>query len=174
MAIFDLGRTERATKAAGKLLEKALKEELELQGHVGTGALLNSIKSKVEKEEGFPQIVVDALDYALDLNAKRHPNPTTNVSVIYDWLKTKKIGLDSSTLDGLGNLIRISIAIASTIAKEGSPTKGSKRFSKAPDKRRTGFIDLTVEAKVNTITNIIEDALGKDYLAHMEKEIKKK
>ena len=124
MATFNLGRTQRSMKFAGKLLEQALKRELEGQGHVASGALLKSIKSRISTEDGAPQLLIDALDYALDLNAERHPNPTTSTRILTNWLKTKNLGVNLVTLN------RIAYAIGKSISLQGTPT-GSPPFSGA-------------------------------------------
>lgn len=168
MATFNLGRTERALKFAGKALEEALKSELDLQGHVGSGSLLNSIKSRVELDgNGIPQLVISGLEYGLDLDEKQAPKKI-QTSVLQKWLETKDLGTNLVTLN------RMAYNIGKKIALEGTPTSGASRFSNAPNKRRTGWLTITLEDRIDKVRNSLLDSAIDDIMNIIDKQIKKK
>ena len=119
--------------------------ELEQQGHRATGRLIASVVAKVKAAMDDIEVALSHLDYGIIVNAGLKPaqvpysrgsgaKTSKFIEALMGWIRLKGIG------GGLDKTVRgIAFAIATTMKKEGMPTRGSYRFTS--NGRRTMWID---------------------------------
>jgi len=120
-------------------------QELEDQGHRATGRLIASVVAKVKATMDAIELELSHLDYGIIVNtglsAERVPysrgsgaKSSKFIEALMGWIRLRGIG------GGLDKTVRgIAFAIATTMKKEGMPTRGSYRFTS--NGRRTMWID---------------------------------
>jgi len=120
-------------------------KELEEQGHRATGKLIASVVTKVQSVLNEIDLAMSHLDYGIIVNTglKTGQVPYTRgsgaktskfIDALMDWIRLKGIG------GGLEKTVRgIAFAMATSMKKEGIPTRGSYRFTS--NGRRTLWID---------------------------------
>jgi len=137
--------------------ENILREELEAQGHVAFGNLLNSIAGKVEKEASYLDVSFYALDYAFDVNNEL---PAARVGFVpLDGNFREWIQLRFSTSDEK-EIKAIYFAIHKTWMKEGKPSRGSYSYSN--NGKRTDWITDTESKIVESIGNAAAADFGNE------------
>ena len=120
-------------------------EELEAQGHRATGKLIASVVAKVKTMLDNIEVQMSHLDYGIIVNTGLSPErvpysrgsgakTSKFIEALMGWIRLKGIG------GGLDKTVRgIAFAMATTMKREGIPTKGSYRFTS--NGRRTQWID---------------------------------
>lgn len=155
-----------------QVITKAVKLELQLQGHRLTGALENSIEDRVRATLTGVRIEIEAERYARFVNrgvpASRIPfgGRRARRSKYIEGLKRfarLRFGVTQA------EALRIAFAIARKHKKEGMPTKNSRRFSKtgkrieavddALNKAQPKINQLTQEAFATVVGLIIEQRI---------------
>jgi hypothetical protein len=86
------------------------------------------------------------------------------LDVLIAWIERKAI------VNGDKEVKSLAFAIQQTIFKEGSPTKGSFRFSN--NGRRKGFIDFVIENKLDFVYTELEKQVFEDYDASIATIVK--
>lgn len=120
-------------------------QELEDQGHRATGRLIASVVAKVKAMMNDIELELSHLDYGIIVNTGLSPErvpysrgsgakSSKFIDALMGWIRLKGIA------GGLEKTVRsIAFAMATTMKKEGIPTKGSYRFTS--NGRRTMWID---------------------------------
>lgn len=139
-------------------IEALLQKELEEQGHVAFGRLLNSISSNIERNENYTEIQFFALDYGKYVNRQYNANELSYIPLegnFKEWIKLRFNTSDEKEIKS------IYFAIHQKWFSEGKPTKGSYRFSENGD--RTGWINK-VEQKIPKIIEKAGEDVANDIL----------
>lgn len=148
MANINKSTMREVLTEVGQDLVVAIRGELERQGHVNTGRLRDSIGYKISEFGGNMTLTVLAneVDYASAINDGFRPNSLPNVYAIEEWVKQRGI---QSNNPKLKTNKALAFAIAKTIQREGSPTRGSFQFSKNGFRR--GFANRPFGSRRNSI-----------------------
>jgi len=134
------------------------RKELRDQGHVATGKLIRTLRADGIADINRIAGVIYAEDYGLDIDRRRRPNELPGVEQLSlellagGWIDAVKPGLDAFEKR------RFSINAARRMKKEGSPTKGSFKFSK--NGRRTGWIKYGIANREDELSQQIEQNIA--------------
>lgn len=140
----------------GNFIIKALQMELIEQGHKATGNLVNSFEQRALSLPNSLVLEILMDDYGVYVNNGRQKGgKKVPIDVLVAWIERKAI------VSGDKKVKSLAFAIQQTIHKEGSPTKGSFRFSN--NGRRKGFIDFVISEELNDIYNELEEQVFKGY-----------
>ena len=140
----------------GNFIIKALQMELIEQGHKATGNLVNSFEQRTLSLPNSLVLEILMDDYGVYVNNGRQKGgKKVPIDVLVAWIERKAI------VSGDKKVKSLAFAIQQTIHKEGSPTKGSFRFSN--NGRRKGFIDFVISEELNDIYNELEEQVFKGY-----------
>lgn len=140
----------------GNFIIKALQMELIEQGHKATGNLVNSFEQRALSLPNSLVLEILMDDYGTYVNNGRQKGgKKVPIDVLVAWIERKAI------VSGNKKVKSLAFAIQQTIHKEGSPTKGSFRFSN--NGRRKGFIDFVISEELNDIYNELEEQVFKGY-----------
>jgi len=140
----------------GNFIIRALQMELIEQGHKATGNLVNSFEQRVLELPNSLVLEILMDDYGTYVDTGRRPNAKkVPIDVLINWIERKAI------VNGDKEVKSLAFAIQQTIYKEGSPTKGSFRFSN--NGRRKGFIDFVIENKLNYVFTELEKQVFEGY-----------
>ena len=136
----------------GEFLVEKLQNELREQGHEATGTLINSITYKVVSdtkiEISTPHEYVNSMENGL-------PQGTSvPISALIRWIEVKGIVTGDKEIKSLAWAIRTSIY------QQGSPTKGSFKFSS--NGRRLGFTEYVIDTYTKTIVQMAGKELLKE------------
>lgn len=143
-------------KKVGNFIIKALQMELIEQGHKATGNLVNSFEQRALSLPNSLVLEILMDDYGVYVNNGRQKGgKKVPIDVLVAWIERKAI------VSGDKKVKSLAFAIQQTIHKEGSPTKGSFRFSN--NGRRKGFIDFVISEELNDIYNELEEQVFKGY-----------
>ena len=143
-------------KKVGNFIIKALQMELIEQGHKATGNLVNSFEQRALSLPNSLVLEILMDDYGTYVNNGRQKGgKKVPIDVLVAWIERKAI------VSGDKKVKSLAFAIQQTIHKEGSPTKGSFRFSN--NGRRKGFIDFVISEELNDIYNELEEQVFKGY-----------
>jgi hypothetical protein len=127
-----------------------LQAELIGQGHDATGSLVNSLTGSVLTLPNSIVIEVLMNKYGIYVNeGRRAGTKKVPLQVLMDWVERRAIA------SGNKEVKSIAFAIQQKIFQEGSPTKGSFKFT--PNGRRKGFIDFVIENKLDPILEVLGD-----------------
>lgn len=112
-------------------------EELTLQGHIATGALVNNIIIKLVRKDPI-EGRMEIFDYAYDLDSKRPP-PDNYRQILYNW------SFDKPDLANLSNQERSSFTYlaAKKASEEQIPTDSALAYSQ--NGRRTEWSKNTID-----------------------------
>ena len=140
----------------GNFIIKALQMELIEQGHKATGNLVNSFEQRALSLPNSLVLEILMDDYGVYVNnGRKAGGKKVPIDVLVAWIERKAI------VSGDKKVKSLAFAIQQTIHKEGSPTKGSFRFSN--NGRRKGFIDFVISEELNDIYNELEEQVFKGY-----------
>ena len=140
----------------GNFIIKALQMELIEQGHKATGNLVNRFEQRALSLPNSLVLEILMDDYGTYVNNGRQKGgKKVPIDVLVAWIERKAI------VSGDKKVKSLAFAIQQTIHKEGSPTKGSFRFSN--NGRRKGFIDFVISEELNDIYNELEEQVFKGY-----------
>ena len=138
-------------------IENELRKELEDQGHVAFGNLLESISSTINYQSDFTQIKFYALEYGKYVN-----NGLESTDIRYipldgnfeEWIKLRFGVTEEKAIKS------IYFAIHKVWFKEGRPTDGSYKYSN--NGRRKEWITIiqdVLEAKLSKIGEVVANDL---------------
>lgn len=169
----DISRADRTytvavTRAVQELIDE-IREELSFQGHNLSGGLFRSIRQRVETTADRLVSEVEMLAYGAVLNDGVKPSripfgrPTSGmpgrrsafIAGLQAWVKERGI----ETNDALA--LRIAFRIAKVMRREGSPTRGSRKFSR--NGRRRGFFNVGLRRGQGRMERSVGEAAA-DYL----------
>lgn len=122
---------ERLKSEVGDWLKSKLKTELENQGHVATGNLLNSIDVSIHRFLDGWEIRGTFLSYGKEVDTGQPPGTRVEISALIEWMRAKKMDLRGKSEQTVAFLIQ------RKILKVGTPTDG--------DKTKTGWMSKTLE-----------------------------
>lgn len=134
------------------------------QGHRASGQLERSFERQIRATAVQSTVEVLIEKYGLDIDRKRKPSefPTTGfafrelIDELTEWLSYVKPNQNPRERQWAAG------RIAGALAREGSPTRGSLRFSKTGN--RTGWIKETAERSEEKIAHAIEDSNFVEFL----------
>ena len=129
MGLFKSKEVEATLNKLGKKIKGELKNELEMQGHVASGRLRDSIDYKITGED---ELTFTALPRWRQVNDKQPAGRFVARTKLVYWLRQKGVVLPN------GAKSKMVFNIQKIIFEEGTPTKGAKIFSKTG--KRTGFM----------------------------------
>lgn len=144
---------------AGEIAVRNGREVLREQGHRASGRLERSFEARLRFQGTMmmAEILVEA--YGVELNFKRpgfdFPSPDMGgifrdfVEDLVEWIGYTDPGLPSQEKREKAH------RVARALHREGSPTRGAKRFSKTG--RRTGWIEEAMDKAEEDIARMIED-----------------
>lgn len=149
----------------GNFIIKALQVELIEQGHKATGNLVNSFEQRFLELPNSLVLEILMDDYGKYVDSGRRKGAKkVPLDVLIAWIERKAI------VNGDKEIKSLAFAIQQTIFKEGSPTKGSFKFSN--NGRRKGFIDFVIENKLNFVYTELEKQVFEDYDASVATIVK--
>mgnify|MGYP003636543724 FL=1 len=149
----------------GNFIIKALQVELIEQGHKATGNLVNSFEQRFLELPNSLVLEILMDDYGKYVDSGRRKGAKkVPLDVLIAWIERKAI------VNGDKEIKSLAFAIQQTIFKEGSPTKGSFRFSN--NGRRKGFIDFVIENKLDFVYTELEKKVFEDYDASIATIVK--
>jgi hypothetical protein len=131
----------------GAFLVDKFRNELEAQGHVAKGELINSLRYEVKNTGAGYEINIYGLDYAKYVEMGFGAGHWVNPYALAEWVETKGIA------SGEREIKNAAFAIRNKIFKEGMPTRGSYQFSK--NGRRKEFIQAVIKAESDYIAKEI-------------------
>lgn len=139
-----------------KMIINELQAELIGQGHNATGSLVNSFKSRsiLLPNSLVIEIAMNRYGGAVDKGRKAGTKKIP-LEALMEWIEDRAIA------SGDTEKKNIAFAIQQKIFQEGSPTKGSFKFS--PNGRRKGFIDFVIDNKLQAILATFEDSIFKEF-----------
>jgi len=131
---------------------------LDEQGHRASGKLRNSFQPRLHIRvlETVQEILIE--DYGLDVDRRRPASEFPTFGAALQELYDDLLEWSSYVKPNLPRVEReqFTRAVIRKFWKEGSPTSGSKKFSKTG--KRTGWIDETIERSEEKIAMAIEDS----------------
>jgi len=141
------------------------RKELKDQGHTATGDTDSKMKYEVKKTTSGYEINFSTTFYGkfLETGTKPHFVP---IQDLIDWITVK--GLES----GEREIKNFAFAIQKKISQEGTPTKGSAKFSK--NGRRKEWISFTVKKNTAKINNHLLSIFGSEITATLHNVVTKK
>ena len=149
----------------GNFIIKALQVELIEQGHKATGNLVNSFEQRFLELPNSLVLEILMDDYGKYVDSGRRKGAKkVPLDVLIAWIERKAI------VNGDKEIKSLAFAIQQTIFKEGSPTKGSFKFSN--NGRRKGFIDFVIENKLDFVYTELEKQVFEDYDASIATIVK--
>jgi len=143
-------------KLVGKMIIKALQEELIGQGHEATGNLIKSFEQRVVylPKSVVMEILMD--DYGIYVNEGREKKKKkVPLDALIKWIEQRAIA------NGDKEVKSMAFAIQQNIWAEGSPTAGSFKYSK--NGRRKGFIEYVIDHKLDNVYDELEKELFEGY-----------
>lgn len=139
--------------------------ELIEQGHKATGTLVNSFEQRVLELPNSLVLEILMEDYGIYVNEGRRKNAKkVPLDSLIAWIERKAI------VNGDKEIKNLAFAIQNKIYQEGSPTKGSFRFSN--NGRRKGFIDFVIANELDFVYTELEQQVFKDYDATVASIVK--
>jgi hypothetical protein len=157
-------------KKIGLLIIQSLQRELINQGHQSSGNLVNSFEQRVITMPNSVALEILMDDYGIYVNdGRKSGGKKVPVNVLVDWIERRAIASGDKKVKSLA------FAIQQKIWQEGSPTKGSFKFSK--NGRRKGFIDFVIDNELSEVYNELEKEVFNGYdsaIATMVKEYNNK
>ncbi len=138
-------------------LVEEVRNEIIAQGHVHTGALLNSVEGIFKAEQGAFRGVIQLLDYGVILN--EFDETKTSFKQIYFLQRYfKQKGFDEKEAK------TIAFLTINKWMKGDKPTKASRRFSKT--NKRTRFVDIAIlrsEKRLEKFVNELPQVMANAY-----------
>jgi hypothetical protein len=149
-------------KELGELLVQWFVDELEAQGHRATGRLIESIAHIIVQRVNESLLNIEYLEYGMKLETGVKPGdvpfgPGTSrarstdfIKQLTKWVQVKRIATQVALA------VKIAVAIAIKMSKEGIPTSGAHRFSS--NGRRTGFQSFVLKSRQQEIEGRVASA----------------
>lgn len=142
---FELNRV-------ANFIENELKKELVTQGHKASKKLLNSIQVEFKKNPE-PRIEGRFLEYGVQLDTGQPKGTIVPIKDLLKWFRYTRINAKGF------QAVRVARNIQNAIRRQGSPTRGSYKFSK--NGRRTGWVSHTLKVNQPKIAESIRAAAKK-------------
>lgn len=115
-----LGNLKKSLAAYGGRLSLKLQEGLDARGHVATGSLRRSIKTRVVETKVGLSLQTLMLSYGNILNRNIKPTSLPNIDAILAWMDAKGIKIDrSKTKARFKTRRQLALIIAISIKKNG-------------------------------------------------------
>ena len=149
----------------GDFIVEQLVKVLDDQGHRNTGKLQDTMKSTVKQSGGGFEIVITGQDYAKYVDRGIPAGVWVSPYALAKWIEQKGIETGESEIKSLA------FAIRQTIFKEGSPTKGSLKFSKSG--KRDEFIKVMLDANANVIFQKVFELFSREVAITLRETISK-
>mgnify|MGYP003140301821 FL=1 len=148
-----MSKVKNTLNEVGKLLKKALANELEGQGHraSASGSIIDGFKHKVN--DTSVTITTDK-EYANILETGIPKGSKVDKERIKEWVRKKGFATNETEVN------QIAYLVARKMKLEGVPTKKAMTHSK--NGRRIGFIDQVLKENEDKITKMIMDAFAFD------------
>ena len=113
----------------GDFVVDQLVKVLDDQGHRATGKLQDTMKATVKSSGSGFEIIITGQEYAKYVDRGIPSGVWVNPYALMEWVQVKGIA------SGEREVKNIAFAIRQKIFQEGSPTKGSLKFSKTGKRR---------------------------------------
>jgi len=149
----------------GDFMVDQLIKVLDDQGHRNTGKLQDTMKSTVNQSGGGFEIVITGQDYAKYVDRGIPAGVWVNVGALQKWVMQKGIAT------GEREIKQIAFLIGRKIFQEGSPTKGSWKFSKSG--KRDEFIKVMLDANANIIFQKVFELFSREVAITLRNTISK-
>lgn len=149
----------------GDFMVDQLIKVLDDQGHRNTGKLQDTMKSTVNQSGGGFEIVITGQDYAKYVDRGIPAGVWVNVGALQKWVMQKGIAT------GEREIKQIAFLIGRKIFQEGSPTKGSLKFSKSG--KRDEFIKVMLDANANIIFQKVFELFSREVAITLRNTISK-
>jgi hypothetical protein len=149
----------------GDFIVDQLVKVLDDQGHRNTGALQESLRPVVKAESGGYSIIIYGKDYAKYVDRGVPPGTWVNPYALAEWVEQKGIAT------GEKEIKNIAFAIRHKIFKEGSPTRGSLKFSKTG--KRDEFIQVMMDENAKIIFKMVFDLFSREVAVTLRNTIAK-
>ncbi len=149
----------------GEYIVKQLVTVLDEQGHRNTGKLQDTMRHEVKSVGGGFQIVIYAEDYGKYVDKGIPAGVWVNVGALRKWVEQKGIAT------GDREVKQVAFLIGRKIFQEGSPTKGSLKFSKTG--KRDEFIKVMLDANAEKIFNMVLDVFAKEVTVTLRNTVNK-
>ena len=149
----------------GDFMVDQLIKVLDDQGHRNTGKLQDTMKSTVNQSGGGFEIVITGQDYAKYVDRGIPAGVWVNVGALQKWVMQKGIAT------GEREIKQIAFLIGRKIFQEGSPTKGSWKFSKSG--KRDEFIKVMLDANDNIIFQKVFELFSREVAITLRNTISK-
>ena len=127
----------------GEFIVDQLVKTLDEQGHRASGELQETMRHEVKRTGSGFDIIIYAKDYAKYVDKGIPSGVWVSVYALMEWIETKGI------VTGEREVKSLAFAIRRTIFNEGSPTKGSLKFSRTG--KRDEFIKVMLDANAKII-----------------------
>ena len=138
----------------GEFIVDELVKVLDDQGHRNTGKLQDSMRSEVTSNGKGYNITIYGQDYAKYVDRGIPAGVWVNPYALAEWVEQKGIAT------GEREVKNIAFAIRRKIYEEGSPTRGSLRFSKSG--KRDEFIQVMLDENANIIFQKVFDLFSRE------------
>lgn len=139
------------------------RRELTLQGHVVTGALLESIDFEIVEEGNELKILFYNLDYGEDLETGLRadqipsgPAATARIKDLAVWVSRRGMAFDRNEIR------KVAFFVHRSHTRVGMPTPNSYQYSDVG--RRIGWRTYVLETDKSEIQNRIEDAITRGFI----------
>lgn len=149
----------------GEFVVKQLQIVLEDQGHRATGELIDSMRHEVKKIGNGFTITVFGKDYAKFVDRGIPAGVWVSPYALAEWVEQKGIATGEKEIKS------IAFAIRRKIFQEGSPTKGSLKFSKTG--KRDEFIKVMLDENANIIFQMVFDLFSREVAISLRNTIAK-
>jgi hypothetical protein len=149
----------------GDFIVEQLVKVLDDQGHRNTGKLQDTMKSTVKESGGGFEIIITGQDYAKYVDRGIPAGVWVNVGALQKWVMQKGIAT------GEREIKQVAFLIGRKIFQEGSPTKGSLKFSKSG--KRDEFIKVMLDANANVIFQKVFDLFSREVAITLRNTVSK-
>jgi hypothetical protein len=145
--------TQGLTVIAAFMKEQFIKE-LVAQQHVASGDLIDSIKFDVKNLGDKFEITFTALDYGIPVDTGTKAGRWIPIDALIEWVSVKGIATGDKEIKSAAYAIR------RKIFQEGTPTKGSMRFTN--NGRKKNWIGFAIEDNQAELTQRFVSLIGKE------------
>lgn len=142
-----------------------LRNELEQQGHRNKGTLIDTMTYEIKDTSNGYEIIIIARDYAKYLENGIPSGVYVNIYALAEWVESKGIAT------GEKEIKNIAFAIRQKIFQEGSPTKGSLKFSSTG--KRNEFITVVLDENTKIIVEKVSQLFGRIVNLEVENIVKR-
>lgn len=149
----------------GEFIIEQLVKVLDDQGHRNTGKLQETMRSVVTSSGKGYDITIYGQDYAKYVDRGIPAGVWVNPYALAEWVEQKGIAT------GEREVKNIAFAIRHKIYQEGSPTKGSLKFSKTG--KRDEFIQVMLDENANIIFQMVFDLFSREVAISLRNTIAK-